>query len=151
MFKQHFANEGPQTWLMDVSPANRTLAENLRYYMEKAGLKQQGLAAKSGVKQTTISLYLRPEARIPGKDGKAGSAKLTEVEQLADAFGIAVWELLRPYSPGEREAYAQIEAAFKALHQQTPAAPASGPAQPEPGPAPAKRTRKAPSTEQEQA
>lgn len=114
-----------QTHFMDVSPANRTLAENLRYYMEKFGLTQKGLESKSGVKQTTISLYMRPEDRKPGKDGKPGSAKLTEVEQIAEAFGVPVWELLRPLSPSERAAYAQIEAAFQALSPQSEKAAAS--------------------------
>jgi hypothetical protein len=46
--------------------------------------------------QTTISLYLSPDRRKPGKDGKAGSAKLTEVEMLARALEVEPWELLRP-------------------------------------------------------
>lgn len=50
--------------------------------------------------QTTISLYLSPDRRKPGKDGKAGSAKLTEVEMLARALEVEPWELLRPARSG---------------------------------------------------
>ena len=106
---------------MEVSPTNRALAENLRYYMDKLGLTQKQLETKCGVKQTTISLYLRPEDRKPGKDGKPGSAKLVEVELLANAFGIETWEFLRPLNPRERAAYEQIEAAFLALRDRSPA------------------------------
>lgn len=94
---------------MDVSPANQALAENLRRLMEETDLTQMGVEARSGVKQTTISLYLRPGARAQGKDGKAGSAKLTEVDQLAKSFGLEAWELLRPYSANEFIARDEIE------------------------------------------
>ena len=94
---------------------NQVLADNLRHYMEKRALKQTALAQKSGVGQTTISLYLRPGQRELGAKGKAPSAKLTEVQMLADALGVEVWELLRHYQDGEREAYQGIEAAFKQL------------------------------------
>ena len=42
---------------------NQVLADNLKHYMDKHGLKQSALAQKSGVAQTTISLYLRPGSR----------------------------------------------------------------------------------------
>jgi len=54
---------------------NQVLAENLRHYMAKRSLKQTALAQRSGVGQTTISLYLRPENRELGAKGKAPSAK----------------------------------------------------------------------------
>jgi hypothetical protein len=68
----------------------------LALHIQKKGLKQNSLDKKSGVRQTTISLYLSPDRRKPGKDGKAGSAKLTEVEMLARALEVEPWELLRP-------------------------------------------------------
>ena len=54
------------------------------------------LAKLCGVGQTTISLYLNPERRNLGCEGKAGSAKLTEVERLATALGLEPWVLLCP-------------------------------------------------------
>lgn len=100
---------------MQRMPINQALAENLAHYMKKRGLVQAALASKCGVGQTTISLYLHPERRKPGKDGKPGSAKLTEVEMLADVLEVDPWELIRPMSTTQRVAYEQIEAAYKAL------------------------------------
>jgi len=85
---------------MPESSLNQILADNLALHMEKKGLKQMALAKKCGVGQTTISLYLSPDRRKPGKDGKAGSAKLTEVEMLARALEVEPWELLRPTRSG---------------------------------------------------
>jgi transcriptional regulator with XRE-family HTH domain len=105
-----------QTAFMNQSPLNQALADNLAHLMDKKGLKQMALAKKCGVAQTTISLYLNPDRRKPGKDGKAGSAKLTEVEMLAIALDVEPWELLRPMTGAQREVYERIEAAYKALH-----------------------------------
>lgn len=113
---------------MDVSPLNSTLAANLRALMDKHGLTQKELSAKCGVAQTTISLYLNPDRRKPGKDGKPGSAKLTEVEMLANAFNAQPWELLRPLTPTERSAYEKIEAAFRELKQPSVDTTATAPA-----------------------
>lgn len=110
-----------QTALMYTSPLNQALADNLAHLMEKKGLKQMALAKKCGVGQTTISLYLNPDRRKPGKDGKAGSAKLTEVEMLANALEVEPWELLRPMSGTQRDVYERIEAAYKALQPTAPA------------------------------
>lgn len=104
-----------QTKVMSASPLNQALADNLAYHMERKGLKQMALARKCGVAQTTISNYLNPERRKPGKDGKAGSAKLTEVEMLATALDVEPWELLRPMDGLQRDVYEKIEAAYRAL------------------------------------
>lgn len=105
-----------QTQVMSASPLNQALAINLAYHMERKGLKQMALAKKCGVAQTTISNYLNPERRKLGKDGKAGSAKLTEVEMLAAALDVEPWELLRPMDGRQREVYEKIEAAYRALN-----------------------------------
>lgn len=115
-----------QTQVMSASPLNQALAVNLAYHMERKGLKQMALAKKCGVAQTTISNYLNPERRKLGKDGKAGSAKLTEVEMLAAALDVEPWELLRPMDGRQREVYEKIEAAYRALN----AAPATPTTQP---------------------
>ncbi len=100
---------------MQVSALNKALAENLEHHMVRKGLTQMGLAKKCGVGQTTISLYLHPERRKQGKDGKPGSAKLTEVEMLASALEVESWELLRPLDGVQRDVYERIEAAYKVL------------------------------------
>jgi len=104
-----------QTRFMNQSPLNQALADNLAHLMDMKGLKQMALAKKCGVAQTTISLYLNPDRRKPGKDGKPGSAKLTEVEMLASALAVEPWELLRPMTGAQREVYERIEAAYRAL------------------------------------
>ena len=103
---------------MQKQPINEVLASSLKYFMQKRSMKQADLATKSGVGQTTISLYLNPSNRKTGASGKPASAKLTEVEMLADALEVNVWELLRDLESNEREAYEQIEKAFLALRPQ---------------------------------
>lgn len=70
---------------------NEVLADNLRYYMQTSQggrlATQQALATAAGLAQTTVSLYLNPSKRKPGKTGKPPSAKLGEVERFADALG----------------------------------------------------------------
>ena len=100
---------------MATNPINDVLAANLAYFMSKKKLSQQALANKCKLGQTTISLYLNPGNRKLGATGKVPSAKLSEVEMLADALGVALWELLRAFSNEEREAYKQIENAFRLL------------------------------------
>lgn len=100
---------------MSNKSINSVLAVNLAYFMKEKKLTQAGLSDLSKVGQTTISLYLSPERRSPSKSGKLPSAKLSEVESLAQALNVEVWELLRPFSDQEREAYKHIESAFKAM------------------------------------
>lgn len=91
-------------------PINEVLADSLRFWMKRAGIEgQQALATVSGVSQRTISNYLNPAQRLSSSRGKAPSAKLAEVEQIADALGVAVWELLRSGSEAQREAYRETE------------------------------------------
>ncbi len=97
-------------------PINEVLAENIAAAMERKGiLSQTELAKRSGLAQTTISNYLHPENRLPGKSGKPPSAKLSEVERIAAALDVESWNLLRPISPREQKLYERIEAAYRAL------------------------------------
>lgn len=80
------------------SKINDILAKNLAYEMERRMLTQAGLAKLSGVSQTTISLYLNPRRRERSKTGKAVSANLADVQAVASALGMDVWELLLPPS-----------------------------------------------------
>lgn len=70
---------------MQKKSLNQVLAENLRVRME--GWTQTSLAEKSGVAQTTISLYMNPQRRNASSTGREPSAKLAEVEKLAAALG----------------------------------------------------------------
>lgn len=125
--KQHFASHGRQTKKMSKRSINEVLAENLRHYMKSQGLKQTALGEAAGMAQTTVSLYLSPSRRQPSKSGKIPSANLGDVERLATALKVEVWELLRPLSGPEREAYDKIANAFKALQgMDGPPRPAGG-------------------------
>lgn len=90
--------------------ATENLAESLRYWMERRKLTQAALATKSGIGQTTISLYLRPDARDQTARGAKGSPTLANIEALASALRIDVWELLRPASHAERDLLDSVRA-----------------------------------------
>lgn len=86
------------------------LATNLSRLMEEKSLTQVALATKTGIGQTTISLYLNPERRQEGTSGKPPSPKLEIVQVLAEALGVELWELLRPLSDAERAMYKSVDA-----------------------------------------
>lgn len=79
-------------------PATEVLAANLRRLMQKhLELNTQAkVAAAAGVNQKTISNCLNPGQRLAGKTGKTPSPTLTQVENVARAFGLQAWELLKP-------------------------------------------------------
>lgn len=91
---------------------SEVLAGNLAALMEERGVKQAALAAKSGVAQTTISLYLNPKSRKPSARGKVPSGKIAEVEALAKALDVQLWELLCEMSPAERQVHRSVSAAI---------------------------------------
>lgn len=115
---------------MERKTANQVLADALAYFMEKTGMTQAALAKRADIGQTTVSLYLTPDRRKAGKSGKEPSAKISEVERLADALGVQMWELLRPMSPERREFYRSMEALLLSgkLPAQTQTAPVAPPA-----------------------
>lgn len=71
---------------------NVVLAEALKHYMGDHWTPYS-LAKKSGVAEGTIRNYLAPEKRQPSASGKEPSAKLTEVEMLAEALGVEFCDL----------------------------------------------------------
>ena len=81
------------------APINQILAANIERHMTLRGWVQEVLATKAGMAQTTVGLYLHPENRKVGKSGKPPSAKVSEVESIAHAFGLEAWELLQIYKP----------------------------------------------------
>ena len=104
---------------MAEKSVNEVLADNLRYWMSEAGLKQEGLAERSGVSQRTISNYLNPGRRQESASGKEPSAKLTELSSISDALGVGIWDLVRPMTPNERTFYQQVEQAYSNLMHAT--------------------------------
>lgn len=101
---------------MDKVPINRVLAANLKHFMEISAFEsQKALGARCGIAQRTIGNYLNPDLRREGSKGKAPSANLAQLQKLADALGIEVWQLLRPMSAADRIIYRKIEEAFAEL------------------------------------
>lgn len=96
-------------------PINQVVAQNLAYLMKQAKLTQAQLAEKAGVNQKTISNYLNPAQRTEGALGKSPSPKLVELDRIARALEVQVWELTRQMSPSERAMYAAIEKAYEDL------------------------------------
>lgn len=88
--KQHIAIGTFYDKNMNKTPVREILASNLRTLMAaKPDLKTQGkVAAKSGVAQTSVSNMLRPNSPA------MKSPKLDQVEKVARAFGLAVWQIL---------------------------------------------------------
>jgi transcriptional regulator with XRE-family HTH domain len=97
---------------MGVKDINLVVAENLRHWMTKAEVTQAHLAGLAGVSQKTISNYLNPYQRTEGSSGKQGSPKLFELDLIARALGVEVWQLTREMSAAQREVYDAIEKAF---------------------------------------
>jgi transcriptional regulator with XRE-family HTH domain len=96
---------------MAASKVTKTFAANLRYFMDAKKIKQVKLAQKTGLGQTTISLYLRPDARNNDTaSGQSASPTLARVEAIADALEVEVWELLRPLTPTQRDLIKSVEA-----------------------------------------
>lgn len=70
-----------------------TLADNLRHYRRIKGLSQEKFAEKCGYHRTYISIIERGSRNIT----------LMVLENLADALGISVLELLTPQKHSETQ------------------------------------------------
>lgn len=109
--KQPIASGTRQIPCMPVSRVVETFAANLTHFMSAKGLTQAQVGAKSGLGQTTISLYTRPRARNGDTaTGKLPSPTLANIEAVAEALGVEVWELLRPLTPAKRDLLKSLEA-----------------------------------------
>jgi len=75
-----------------VGTARRLLAENLVRIRRSKGLTQEGLALEAGLHRTFVA-HLERRARNPSLDN---------VERLAKALGIEVFELLLPRETSRR-------------------------------------------------
>ena len=75
---------------MEKTPVRQVLAHNLRALMSasKDLRTQEEVAEKAKIAQTGVSQFLRPD------NDAAKSPKLTQVEKVAEAFGLATWQLL---------------------------------------------------------
>jgi hypothetical protein len=69
--------------------------------------------------QRTVGNYLRPSLRLEGSKGKSPSANLAQLEKIAEALNVEVWELLKPMTPSERVIHRKVEEAFAELRELT--------------------------------
>lgn len=83
-------------FMAETPSISEILARNLAAAMRAAGLSQPALYRLSGIKQRTISLYLRPADRIRNSTQVPPSPTLERVSQLAAALRIEPWMLLHP-------------------------------------------------------
>lgn len=131
--KQHFTNALPHPRRVTEKrlPINDVVAQNLAYWMAQAGgMSQSTLAERAGVSQKTISNYLNPGQRVEGASGKPPSAKLAELDAIAKALAVEVWQLTRQMSKSERLMYSAIEKAYADLRASVVAGGEDEPAQP---------------------
>lgn len=91
------------------------VAENLAHWMAERSMNQSALAEKAGVDQKTISNYLNPKQRTEGSKGKEPSARLTELDKVAKALRVEVWQLTRHMTPRQRALYDVLEKAYIGL------------------------------------
>lgn len=100
---------------MSGKTINEVVAENLTHWMAERGIKQAALAEKAGVDQKTISNYLHPKQRMEGSSGKEPSARLSELDKVAKALRVEVWQLTRHMTARQRALYDVLEKAYLQL------------------------------------
>lgn len=106
---------------MSSKSLNQLLAENLTRLMEARQLTNKALAAKAGVAANTIANYKRGASPAFTARGKSRSAKLLEVERLAEALNVDPLLLLT-----DAEAQARrVQAIAEALVASSTAVPAA--------------------------
>lgn len=72
----------------------RTLAENIRFYREKAGLSQDGLARSTALTTNTIGNI---------ETGRVPNPSIDTVGRIADALDISIDDLWENLSPTEQK------------------------------------------------
>jgi transcriptional regulator with XRE-family HTH domain len=78
---------------MPKKSANQILAENLQSLMTEQKYSALALSKRAGIAPNTIGNYLDTSHQVTSK-GRERSAKLAEVERLAEALGVTLIDLL---------------------------------------------------------
>lgn len=128
---------------MSKTAITETLATNLTYFMEQKKVTQQTLAKKSGIGQTTISLYRNPGSRKTTATGRPPSPTLAKVQALAEGLGVELWELVRPLTPAQRDLIRSVDAVVAERITKAPEPSAAAPTAAKPKRERRKPTRKA--------
>jgi hypothetical protein len=98
--KQHFAFSLWHPFDMG-KPVNQIVSEALVYFMGDKW-NPTTLGRRAGVSPNTVKNYREPQTREAGASGKAPSAKLTELELLANVLGLEVADLVTDQTNAER-------------------------------------------------
>lgn len=96
------------------------VARSLDWHMRKAKLNETTLGEKAGVSPRTVANFLRPEKRQISASGKVPSGKLTELEMIASALGVAFVDLVTDMTPAAREQRMREQLALQLLSGQAP-------------------------------
>jgi hypothetical protein len=99
--KQHFATPVRHSGRMGKKSANQVLAEALTFFKDAQGWNYTTLGRKAGLVANTIKNYCSAEREV-SPSGKERSAKLTEIEQLAEAMDLQVVDLLTDATDDDR-------------------------------------------------
>ncbi len=86
--KQHIAATHGQSSAMAKKSLNQVLAENLNRLFVQRQLTNKALGKKAGVAPNTIANYRAGNGEAATASGKERSAKLAEVERIANALGV---------------------------------------------------------------
>ena len=90
--------------MSERDPVTLTIAENIRYLMERQGLNPAELRRKAKINQTGVHDIL---------SGRSRSPKVETVAKIASALGVTAGDLISP--PGEIEERRAILAVFDKL------------------------------------
>jgi len=116
---------------VEKTPVREILAQNLGALMKKRLdlSTQQKLGKRAGIAQTSVSNMLRPDSEA------MKSPKLDQVEKVARAFGLAVWQvLLDPKTVGKEMADMLMRPAIQDDDERLKGWDASGKARQAPSP-----------------
>jgi transcriptional regulator with XRE-family HTH domain len=91
----------------------QTIASNLAWYMREQGWTEDTLATASGLSKRTISNFLRPGNRKPGRNSYVPSGTLANLVRIEAALGFGEADsLLRPVVRHSDEFHDAVEAAY---------------------------------------
>lgn len=83
---------------MSKKTANQILAERLAHFMKVRGHSNSSLGKRAGIAPNTVGNYLEKNPQTTST-GKERSAKLAEIERLADALDVTILDLLTDPAP----------------------------------------------------
>jgi len=87
---------------MAKKTANQILAERLEHFMKLRDMNNSKLGKKAGIAANTVGNYLDKTPHVTAT-GKERSAKLAEIERLAEALEVSIVDLITEPDPSKPE------------------------------------------------